>query len=49
MIKPDTNGKVVAKRVYDIKPMFKAMKHSIIHVLNDDQDALAENLPVKDY
>lgn len=49
MAKPDTNGRVAAKRVYDIKPMFQALHQKVLHVLNDDQGALNENLPVKDF
>lgn len=46
MVKPDSNGKVIAAKVYDVKPFFKALQHKIIHVLNEDDNVLTENLPV---
>jgi hypothetical protein len=49
MTKPDSNGKVVAKKVYDLKPMFSALAHKVLHVLTDDGGALTENLPVAEY
>lgn len=49
MEKPGTNGRVVAAKVYDIKPMFRALHQKVIHVLNDDDVVLTENLPIQNY
>lgn len=47
MVKPGSNGKVTATRVYQFKPLFQAIQQKIIHVLNEDENVLTENLPVE--
>ena len=46
MSKPGSGGKVTAAQVLDIFPSFQAMPHKILHVINDDQAVLEENLPL---
>lgn len=36
MAKPDTNGRVTAKRVYEIRPMFQAINQKVLSVMNED-------------
>ena len=47
MVKPGSNGEVKAAQVFDVFPSFHVMPHKLIHVMNDDQAALEENLPIE--
>ncbi len=45
--KPGSNGKVVAKKVYDIFPKFEAASLKTMQVTNDDAHFIEENMPIK--
>jgi hypothetical protein len=45
-VKPGSNGKIVAKRVFEVGPLLNAIPHKVIHVINDDCQAVDENIPV---
>jgi hypothetical protein len=47
MTKPGSNGKVTAKRVMNIMPMFNAVPQKIVHVINDDDATLTHNLTLE--
>jgi hypothetical protein len=44
--KPGSNGKVIAKNVYDIFPKFEALPLKIMQVTNDDAHFMEENMPI---
>lgn len=45
--KPDTKGKVTAKRVFNLFPSMQTipLKTSVLHVMNDDIEAIEEKVP----
>ena len=46
MEKPDTKGKVTAKRVFNLFPSMQTipLKTSVLHVMNDDIEAIEEKV-----
>ena len=45
MVKPGTNGKVTAAKVFNIMPSFQSLPLKILHVINDDAKAIEEDMP----
>ena len=48
MVKPGTNGKVTAAKVFNIMPSFESIPLKILHVINDDLQAIEEDMPIFD-
>jgi hypothetical protein len=47
MVKPGSDGKVVAKKVHTLIPNFSALSLNMMTLYNEDVGALEENLPCK--
>ncbi len=47
MVKPGSNGKITARNVLNIVPSFQAMPLKLLYVINDDMNAIEENMPIQ--
>lgn len=45
MVKPGSNGKITAAKVFNIMPSFQSLPLKILHVINDDANAIEEDMP----
>ena len=48
MAKPGSNGTITAKKVFSFNPSLLTLPHKILHVINDDSNAMEDKMPVRE-
>lgn len=48
MTKPGSNGNITAKNVFSLNPSLVTLPHKVLHVKNDDVNALEDKIPVRE-
>ena len=48
MAKPGSNGTITAKKVFSFNPSLLTLPHKILHVINDDCNAMEDKMPVRE-